>query len=435
MFSFAEMHPLLEIAAMLDYPYQEAEFMLSNHEVQDLLNSDEKFDAVIVEIFAVDVILGFGQHFDCPIIGLNTFDGVYWNDVFTGNQSPFSYVPMLYMGTAGEMTFKQRLINTLYSLIEKFAYNFYNLRTQRKLYEKVFPMASISFNEVHKNMSLLFSNSHVSSSPARPLLPNMIGINGIHIEPAKPLPESIKNFLDSSTEGAILFSMGSIVKSTDWSEQQREAFVKTFGKLKLKVIWKYENETLAGNPGNVMIGSWIPQRDIMAHPNVKLFITHGGSLGTTEALSEGVPLLGIPLYGDQRTNINRAISNGYALALNFQNITEENLFEAIKDLLTNPKYKENASKISKIFNDRPMTPKQTVVYWTEHVIRQQGADYLKAAGRHLSFIEFHLIDVYVTLLACSLVAFYISLKFNIFLVRKLLRLVCRKTSKQKIKRS
>lgn len=105
--------------------------------------------------------------------------------------------------------------------------------------------------------------------------PNMIGINGIHLEPAKPLPKDIKKFLDDATDGVILFSMGSFVQSTDWTVPQREAFVNTFGKLKQKVLWKYENETLPGNPGNIMIGTWIPQRDIVAHPNVRLFITHG----------------------------------------------------------------------------------------------------------------------------------------------------------------
>lgn len=64
-----------------------------------------------------------------------------------------------------------------------------------------------------------------------------------------------------------------------WPVDKREAFVKAFGKLKERVLWKYENETLPNNPGNIKISSWIPQRDILAHPNVKIFITHGGILG------------------------------------------------------------------------------------------------------------------------------------------------------------
>lgn len=57
--------------------------------------------------------------------------------------------------------------------------------------------------------------------------------------------------------------MGSFIQSTDWPEEKREAFVKAFARLDQRVIWKYENETLPNKPDNVMIGKWMPQRDIL----------------------------------------------------------------------------------------------------------------------------------------------------------------------------
>lgn len=417
-FEMAGMNPFIMFGIMVSIGSKYAENALQNEVVQELLKSEEKFDVVIVENFIVDALVGFGQHFNCPVIALNTFDGIYWNDIFTGNESPLSYVPSTFLDLPERMSFRERLWNTFFAGFEKLIYNFYNLPIQRKLYEKYFPNATQPFYEVHKNVSIMFTNSHVGTSSARPLLPNMIGINGIHIEPAKPLPSEIKQFLDSATEGVILFSMGSIVLGTDWPLTQREAFVRTFGRIKQKVLWKYENETLPGKPDNVKISSWLPQRDVVAHPNVKLFITHGGSLGTTESLSEGVPLLVIPLYGDQHVNMKRAVAKGYALSLNFGNITEENFSETVNELLTNPIYDENAKRISKIFRDRPMDPKQTVVYWTEHVIRHQGADYLKATARRLSFVEFYLIDVYITLFAGVLLTSYVFIKIIRLIMNK-----------------
>jgi glucuronosyltransferase len=396
-FKFAKAMPsLLNQIFIFGMSERTVDSMMKSDNVQSLLNSGEEFDAVVIELCAADALFGFGDRFNSPVIGVTTFDGVYFNDVYTANQSPYSYVPMMVAGLPDEMTFTQRLKNTVLSQLEKIFYNFYNLPKQRKLYQKYFPNAVNLFDDVHKNISLVFMNSHVSISSARPLMPNMIGIGGIHVQPPNPLPNDIQDFLDSATDGVILFSMGSFVLSTDWTLQQREAFVNVFGKLKQKVLWKYENETLPGNPGNIKIGKWIPQRDIMAHPNVKLFITHGGQLGTTEALSEGVPILGIPIFGDQSMNVHKAVSKGYALSLDFEQITEENFGSALNELLTNPKYEKNAKKFENIFSDRPMNPRETVVYWTEHVIRQEGADHLKAVGRNLSFIEFHLIDVYAT---------------------------------------
>lgn len=119
--------------------------------------------------------------------------------------------------------------------------------------------------------NVLLVNHRFSTSSIRPFVANMIEIGGIHVD-------------ELASYGVILFSIGSIVKSKDFPKEKREAFVKAFGKLKQKVLWKYENETFRGSSEGIMIRSWIPQRDILAHQNLSIFITHGDLLGTTDAL-------------------------------------------------------------------------------------------------------------------------------------------------------
>jgi glucuronosyltransferase len=325
---------------------------------------------------------------------------------------PSSYVPHPFLRYTEKMTYVERFLNKLTCLVEDFTYTVLHLPNQKRLYKNYFPNAKRSFDEMYKSSAIIFMNNHVSSSSARPYLPSMIEIGGVHVEPAKPLPKIIQEFLDSATDGVILFSMGSIIQAVQWPEEKREAFVKSFGKLKQKVLWKYENETLPNKPSNVMISPWIPQRDILAHPNVKLFITHGGLLGTTEALVEGVPVLGIPLFGDQKMNMAKAVARDYGLQVYFEDVTEEKITEALQELLNNSKYVKNTKEISSRFTDRPMTPQETVVYWTEYAVRHKGAPHLRAAGNSLSFIEFYLIDVYATLglMMTVLITVLISLK-------------------------
>lgn len=112
--------------------------------------------------------------------------------------------------------------------------------------------------------------------------------------------------------------------------------------------------------------------------------------------------------------MNKVESRGCGLQVIYEEISEEKLTKAINELLSNPKYQENAKEVATRFRDRPMTPQESVVYWTEYVARHQGATFLRAAGNDLNFFQFYLIDVCVVLalgliLAISLI--YFSGKF------------------------
>jgi glucuronosyltransferase len=70
-----------------------------------------------------------------------------------------------------------------------------------------------------------------------------------------------------------------------------------------------------------------------AHPKVKLFITHGGLLSAQESAFHGVPLVGIPVFGDQMLNIKKAVVGGYALMVELKNVSKTSLLWAIDTVL------------------------------------------------------------------------------------------------------
>lgn len=75
----------------------------------------------------------------------------------------------------------------------------------------------------------------------------------------------------------------------------------------------------------------------LAHPNVKLFISHGGISGVYETVDAGVPVLGFPLYYDQPRNLQSLVDAGMAIAMELTSVTEQQFLYAIKELVYNAK--------------------------------------------------------------------------------------------------
>jgi UDP:flavonoid glycosyltransferase YjiC (YdhE family) len=75
----------------------------------------------------------------------------------------------------------------------------------------------------------------------------------------------------------------------------------------------------------------------LAHPNVRAFVSHGGLLSNIEAVYHGVPIVGIPVFGDQKSNVITAANNGYAVIVPFPELSEEKLSWALDEILNNPK--------------------------------------------------------------------------------------------------
>ena len=70
---------------------------------------------------------------------------------------------------------------------------------------------------------------------------------------------------------------------------------------------------------------------------MKLFVTHGGLLSIQEAIYRGVPVVGTPILGDQKHNVNRAVSFGFGVKLDFVNISTESVALALKEGLEIPR--------------------------------------------------------------------------------------------------
>jgi UDP:flavonoid glycosyltransferase YjiC (YdhE family) len=413
------------LTSLFDFIFSISEHTLTNERVQKLLHSGKQFDVVIMEYFLSDVFVGLGYHFKAPVILISAAPSSAMNNHIFANPAPLSYVP----GSGGTLTkrmnFWQRLENLLMNGVFSAIVQFYHLPQQRKLFNKYFT-TDTDLDTVLYNTSLMLTNSHVSVSDAVPHVPGVIEIGGFHVTPKK-LPVDIQKFLDDAEEGVVLFSMGSNLRSDDLKLEVREGILKAFSKIEQKVLWKFESE-LSNLPRNVKIMHWLPQQDILGHPNVRAFISHGGFLSTVEAVYYGVPIIGIPIFGDQKHNIASAVESGYAVTIPLDNLSEESLSWALNEVLTNNTYKENIQLRSKLMHDQPLKPIDSAVYWVEHVIRYKGAPHLRSAGLDLKWYEREMIDVFLFIIVV-IATIYIC-------INKLWQAVCfkKRKSPKKIKK-
>ncbi|CAG9767342.1 unnamed protein product [Ceutorhynchus assimilis] len=392
---------------------------LNHPNVQALINSNATFDAVIVGNMMAEAQFILAHIFECPLILLSTVGPNGATNEKAGNPSPASTIPNFFMQFEDKhmMTLKERFWNTIYYIVGHYYMHSEQIPRNGRILQETFPDLP-NIYDIYYNVSLILLNSHLSYTGAVPLAPNMIEIGGYYIDPPKKLPKDLQDFLDDAKDGAIYFSMGSHLKSDIMPEEKKKIFLNVFKKLKQKVLWKLEVD-LPEKSKNVFIGKWMPQQEILAHPNVKLFITHGGLLSTSEAIYNGVPLLIMPLFGDQKTNAAQAVKNGYGLRLSFHTLTETDLSNAVQELLYNKTYTEAIRKTSELFLDRPMSPLETAIYWVEYVIRHKGAPHLKVPGVGIDWYKYYNLDIYaIVLVVVSLFLYGLS-----FLIKSVIRFI------------
>ncbi|GMT15950.1 hypothetical protein PFISCL1PPCAC_7247, partial [Pristionchus fissidentatus] len=109
-------------------------------------------------------------------------------------------------------------------------------------------------------------------------------------------------------------------------------------------IWKYEepddefSREHSSKLANVVLTKWMPQVDILAHPNVVSFITHGGMGSTQETAMRGVPGIFVPIFGDQPRNAGMMDYNGLGKVFDKFDLNNADKFTAvIREVLENNK--------------------------------------------------------------------------------------------------
>jgi hypothetical protein len=259
---------ILALLPLLAKNIEMCERTFNHTDVQQLIHSGDKFDVVIVEMFMNDGHNVLASHFNAPLVLFSAVGVNTWINQLVGNPQPLAYVPDVFLDFSSKMSFFQRLLNSVAYVAEHGMNYLYMFPQQDKLVKKYFPNGPSLYDVIY-NASILLLNSHPTIHQPVPRVPSMIEVGGLHVKPPKPLPKDLQELLDGAKEGVVYFSLGSYLKSAFLAEEKRQVFVKAFSKLKETVLWKWEEDSLPGQPPNVHLAKWLPQQDILGKNHSK----------------------------------------------------------------------------------------------------------------------------------------------------------------------
>lgn len=100
-------------------------------------------------------------------------------------------------------------------------------------------------------------------------------------------------------------------------------------------------------PANFLAQDVLPQLELLQKCHA--FITHGGANSMHEALSFGVPLAVVPIFGDQPMNADVVASTGAGVSFRYprESLTVPALKEAVQKLIYEDSYREAVKKVQK----------------------------------------------------------------------------------------
>ncbi|XP_059559584.1 UDP-glucuronosyltransferase 1A3 isoform X2 [Myotis daubentonii] len=383
---------------------------------QDLIRhlNASAFDVVLTDpVYPCGAVLA--QYLSLPAVFFLRAIPCDFDSEGTQCPNPSSYIPRLLTRNSDHMTFLQRVKNMLYPLALKYI-----------CHVSLSPYARLASELLQREMSLvdvfgyasvwLFRGDFVLDYP-RPIMPNMVFIGGINCANRKPLSQEFEAYVNASGEhGIVVFSLGSMV--SDIPEKKAMEIADALGKIPQTVLWRYTGTRPSNLAKNTILVKWLPQNDLLGHPKTRAFITHSGSHGIYEGICNGVPMVMMPLFGDQMDNAKRMETRGAGVSLNVLEMTSEDLENALKTVINDKSYKENIMRLSSLHKDRPIEPLDLAVFWVEFVMRHKGAPHLRPAAHLLTWYQYHSLDVIGFLLAIVLGVAFVVYKCCAFGYRK-----------------
>ncbi|XP_072171085.1 UDP-glucuronosyltransferase 2C1-like [Diadema setosum] len=383
---------------------------------------DAKFDITIVDLtWGCSILLN--AYVGTPTVFYNPLASQYFVAELAGAPFMPAIIPEGLSGTPQRMNFWQRLKSLVINILGKYFIMEYFVGIANPLRHEFGIMEEQTMAEFLEKSVLTLTNSDPVIDLVAPMPPSVIEVGGLLTRPANKLTRELDDFMNGAgDEGVIVFSLGTYVKAMP--QRYNDLFASVFARLPQKVVWQLPDGTPTKLTDNIKTMEWLPQNDLLGHPQTRLFMYQGGNNGLYEALYHGVPIVVLPVFSDQLSVAARVTEKGMGVSLSIHSITAESLEAAITTVTQNSTYMKTAKRLSAIYRDRPQSPADRAAFWVEHVMKY-GGKHLRSPVKDLNFVQLYLIDVYAFLFTCLLL-FIVIFYYTCKLTYRCCKLTCRR---------
>ena len=312
-----------------------------------------------------------------------------------------AYIPQMSTKFPKKSSLLFRALNLLLYAIGVANFKFVLLPEFEKLWQQYAARQSYftDIDTVFKNRGLLIIPVDFVIDYPRTLAPHVKVTGPILPAPPEALPKGIEDFIFHQDERSektqkkkvILVSLGTVISK--FKPEFVKLIASALASIDAKFIWKHKGSDSAHFGENIMTIDWMPQNDLLGHPLVKAFITHGGLNSIYESCYHGVPMVVIPLFADQPGNAVKVQENGAGIMLDLNTLNSFVLAQAINRVLNERKFKENTLRISKIIQSRNPVPNVEAANWVEYMLQTNATLHLRSEADNLYFFEIYLVDV------------------------------------------
>jgi len=165
------------------------------------------------------------------------------------------------------------------------------------------------------------------------------------------------------TSPIIYISLGSIADKRGFYKE----CIRTFANRNLSVILntgRVNPKALGNLPDNIHAYSFVPQIEVLQHSDV--FLTHSGMNSITEAMIHGVPMVTMPLSGDQPANARRVVELGIGKQLHRSSRSGRRLYETVMDVYGDAQIRRRVAEVQGLMSNE--TPLAEVVSRIERLL-------------------------------------------------------------------